>query len=116
MDIRLGGPFNCVTMSGNGCSAARNKLLISATGEVFPCEAFKSLKGARPDIYNYRISDIWNNDPLLNNIRNLDTTGVINCKSCMYYPACGGGCPGERMLINGDITIGPDPWCILPRD
>lgn len=116
MSIRLGGPFNCVTMSGKGCSAARDKLLISATGEIFPCEAFKSLKGSRPNIYTARIADVWAGDKLLNDIRKLDETGIINCSSCLYFQACGGGCPGERMLLNGSVGQGPDPWCILSTD
>lgn len=51
VSIRLGVPYNCLTMQGKKCTAAHDKLLINATGEIFPCEAFKYLKGSRPSIY-----------------------------------------------------------------
>lgn len=113
ISIRLGAPFSCVSMSGNICSAAKNKLLISATGEFYPCEAFKSLKGTRPTLYDTNLAEIWENDVLLNKIRSLAVEGVAKCSSCSYYSLCNGGCPGQRMLANGDISIGPDPWCKL---
>lgn len=109
--IRLGAPFDCLTYAGIGCSASKNKLLISALGEAFPCEAFKFLKGQRPSIYESSIRRIWENDSLLNELRNLDY--VENCSSCQRYDACRGGCPGERMLINGSIGKGPDPLCLI---
>lgn len=113
VDIRLGAPFNCITMSGTLCSAAKNKLLISASGEVFPCEAFKFLRGTRPTIYNLQLRNIWLNDKLLNQLRALSDDGQVNnCIGCNNFTACGGGCPGERMLAYGDICMGPDPWCV----
>lgn len=111
VSIRLGAPFSCVNLAGNTCSAAKNKLLISATGEIFPCEAFKSLRGTRPKFYSAPIADLWQNDTLLNQIRALEDSGISKCDSCNYYSLCNGGCPGQRMLANGDISIGPDPWC-----
>lgn len=109
--LRLGAPFSCVNLTGNNCSAAQNKLLISATGEIYPCEAFKSLKGTRPKIYDHSIQEIWNHDALLQKIRLIPDMGVTNCTSCQMYSLCTGGCPGQRMLANGDILLGPDPWC-----
>jgi radical SAM protein with 4Fe4S-binding SPASM domain len=110
--VRLGSPFNCITLPGKSCTVAQNKLLISANGEVFPCEAFKFLRGSRSTIYTSTIEDIWNNDALLNRLRDLETSTIHGCSSCEYYNACRGGCPGERLLFNGDINIGPEPWCL----
>jgi radical SAM protein with 4Fe4S-binding SPASM domain len=114
INIRLGAPFNCVT---NGeitpCSASQNKLLISATGEIFPCEAFKFLKGKRKKIYDYPLKELWFNDDLLNQLRNLHFKDISICSECPELENCRGGCPGERMLFNRDVAAGPEPWCRL---
>lgn len=110
VSIRMGAPFDCITFAQIGCSAAKNKLLISASGEVFPCEAFKFLKGTRPSIYQSTIKEIWYNDSLLYKLRSLNM--IENCSVCEHYSICGGGCPGERMLFNGSVSTGPEPWCL----
>ncbi|ABO49061.1 Radical SAM domain protein [Desulforamulus reducens MI-1] len=111
ISIRLGTPFNCVTESEKVCSASLNKLLISASGEVFPCEAFKFLKGLRNNIHNTELRMIWKNDILLNHLRNISLKDIKVCGDCPSIESCRGGCPGQRMLYNGDIAEGPEPYC-----
>lgn len=110
--IRLGTPMNCITFAGKTCRAGIDKLLISATGEYFPCEAFKYLKGKRPTIYDTSIKDVWENDKLLNRIRNITIEQIGYCAKCPVNDKCRGGCAGQRMLSNGDLLKGPDPCCV----
>jgi len=111
--IRRGTPFNCVTMSGSQCSAGKSKLLISASGEVFPCEAFKSRRGKQPIFDQQPLKDIWLGDILLNKVRDLNENGVPTCVGCEHYALCGGGCHGERMISTGFIEEGRDPLCLI---
>ncbi|MDD4239540.1 MAG: radical SAM protein [Desulfotomaculaceae bacterium] len=114
INIRLGAPFNCVKDGDiTPCSASQNKLLISATGEVFPCEAFKFLKGKRNKIYDWPLEELWFNDDLLNKLRSLHLQDIVMCSECAEIEKCRGGCPGERMLFNRDVSTGPEPWCRL---
>lgn len=114
INIRLGAPFNCVNVNNTTpCSASQNKLLISASGEIFPCEAFKYLKGKMTKIYDYNLEHIWRKDRLLNLLRHFSAKDIEGCQGCILLEQCRGGCPGERMLFNGDIKTGPDPWCII---
>lgn len=113
LSIRFGAPFNCLTLEGKDCSAGRSKLLISATGEYFPCEAFKYLKGERPSIYNTKLESVWKNDLLLSQLRHLKMGQISICKDCTLRPACHGGCAGQRLKCNGDIMKGPDPHCLI---
>ena len=113
MAIRMGAPFTCVNLNYSSCSAAKDKLLISATGEIYPCEAFKSLRGTRPTIYTSNLQEVWKNDPLLYALRTLDNEGVQFCYTCALFDKCNGGCPGQRMLANGNMKIGPDPLCTI---
>jgi radical SAM protein with 4Fe4S-binding SPASM domain len=112
--IRLGAPFNCVNWDNiTPCSASKNKLLISATGEIFPCEAFKWLKGTRNKIYDYTLKDLWVNDQLMNQLRNFTPENIEFCSDCQMLTKCQGGCPGQRMLLNGSIYVGPEFLCQL---
>lgn len=110
--IRLGVPYNCLTMKGKKCTAGHNKLLINAKGEIFPCEAFKYLRGSRPSIYERDIIDVWDNDELLCQLRTMNVDCVSVCNHCEYRQLCMGGCPGQRMHINGSLFDGPDPICL----
>lgn len=110
--IRIGAPFNCVNLDNAvPCNAAQNKLLISANGEIFPCEAFKHLKGHMLNLFDHSIQFIWEQDLLLNQLRELSYKKIEGCKNCKLVSKCKGGCPGERMLFNGDIAKGPEVWC-----
>lgn len=111
--IRFGTPFNCITYHGGHCTAGLNKILINAYGEILPCEAFKYLHGQRPTIYRHDICEVWQNDPLLNELRSVYVDAVSTCRTCPYKDACQGGCPGQRKHLNGDFRKGPDPSCIL---
>lgn len=112
--IRFGTPFNCLTLDGKTCTAGKNKLLISATGECFPCEAFKYLKGLRPTIYENNLSSIWMNDSLLKQVRCLTVEQIEYCKSCDLRSSCHGGCAGQRFRYYGNLMKGPDPHCLKP--
>nr|DAK26539.1 MAG TPA: putative Fe-S oxidoreductase [Caudoviricetes sp.] len=111
IEIRTGTPFNCISLAGIYCTAAQNKLLISARGEIFPCEAFKFLRGTRPTIYKHTLEDVWENDRLLNDIRNM-LSQKDSCTDCEFARLCRGGCHGQRLQANGSLTGGIDPDCI----
>ena len=57
---------------------------INAKGEIFPCEAFKYLSGARPSIYERDIIDVWDNDELLCQLRTTNVDCVSVCNHCEY--------------------------------
>lgn len=111
--IRFGTPFNCITYHGGHCTAGINKVLINAYGEILPCEAFKYLHGQRPTIYQRDIGEVWQSDPLLNELRAVHVDSVSTCDVCPYKDGCHGGCPGQRKHLNGDFRKGPDPSCIF---
>ena len=111
VDLRFGTPYNCLDFSGKKCTAAINKLLISASGEYFPCEAFKFMKGQRPTIYEKNIKDIWYDDILLKQIRDTSIDDIDYCNACAKRKACKGGCAGQRLRVNYSLIKGPDPCC-----
>lgn len=113
--VRKGAPFRTLFLHESSyCSAGVNKLYINALGYVFPCEAFKFMN-LQSNIYNNEIEYIWNSDSLLNKLRNINYNRIITCRNCPNLENCQGGCPGQRLLKNGDIMKGPDPLCIIRK-
>lgn len=110
--IRMGTPYNCLTLDGKNCTAGQDKLLINAYGEYMPCEAFKYMHGNRPTIYDTPLKKVWQEDKLLNALRCLKLQDVTICSNCPLKAKCKGGCPGQRMHRNGSLLTGPDPSCI----
>ena len=113
IQLRMGTPYNCLTFDGKECTAGKDKLLINAKGEYFPCEAFKFLTGNRPTIYDVPVAEEWENDSLLNEMRNLRLGDVSVCSSCPMRNTCKGGCAGQRLHRNFSLKKGPDPCCLL---
>lgn len=109
--IRLGAPFNMLNENSSKCSAGFGKLLISAHGEVLPCEAFKFLRESQPNIYDDDILNIWKNGELLNKIRNIRDNDSNICFRENDKERCSKGCLGQKLLCCGDLIEGVDPIC-----
>jgi radical SAM protein with 4Fe4S-binding SPASM domain len=113
LSIRKGAPYKCLFLNeASVCSAGVDKLLISPDGSVHPCEAFK-FTDSNSNIYDKSLQEIWETDPWLNEIRNLNTQQISICNQCPNIHKCSGGCPGQRLLENKDLLMGPDPICMV---
>ena len=85
---------------------------LEANGDVAPCDGFfvfpEMVVG---NIYTSSIKDIWENSPLLREIRSIsyqDLKGV--CSKCRFAEYCGGGCRAAAYNKYKDLTM-PDPAC-----
>lgn len=113
--IRKGAPFRCLFFAAAGsCSAGQDKVLIGPDGTVLPCEAFKFCRQGS-NVKAMTLREIWQHDARLNLVRTARTAPIHHCSSCSHYAQCLGGCPGQRMLANGDMLAGPDPACLYQR-
>jgi radical SAM protein with 4Fe4S-binding SPASM domain len=112
MMVRTGAPWTCLLHgSSSPCTAGVNKLLLSAEGKVFPCEAFKFTARHRRTFYGRSLNDIWTDDPLLVKIRLARRHTPAACRSCAHALICNGGCLGQRQLA-GSMQSRPDPLCV----
>lgn len=113
LSIRKGAPYKCLFLNeASFCSAGVDKLLISPDGSVHPCEAFK-FTDSNSNIYKKNLREIWETDPWLNEIRNLNIQQISICNKCPNIHKCSGGCPGQRLLENKSLLTGPDPICMV---
>jgi len=73
------------------CTAGEYNLCIEPDGEVLPCQSWYESAG---NILTEDWNDIWNGE-FLRSIRNRDWAEA-ECRSCVHFSICGGGCPLER--------------------
>lgn len=109
--VRIGHPFNVIlNHCEQRCNAGENKILLDVYGNCYPCEAFKTiLKGNTSNYFENSIEYIWNNDIILNKLR--DKNVPSECENCNVKEKCMGGCFGQRYLAFEDFNKYKDPIC-----
>jgi len=121
-NLRIGIPMDFTfqideTHKAKACDGGKSKVLVRATGQVNVCPAWKGLEQYDTgNVYKQKISDIWkygNTYQMFRNLKKEDING--ECKSCRYLQSCMGGCAAQRILFNGNIQTGPDPYCMIKK-
>jgi len=77
-------------MDGLPCSAGHTSCYISPYGEVFPCVQFPLPSG---NLRRQRFVDIWQNSPVLKDVRSIRARDLPTCSSCAHVGTCT-RCPG----------------------
>lgn len=90
-----------------GCGAGRVYAAIEDNGDLYPC-VFLPLKAG--NLLKEDFMDIWENSPMLKELRNRDILGGA-CSSCAFKYSCG-GCRARAYGYYGDYKA-PDPGCTL---
>lgn len=119
IEIRFGSPFNCFMIDNRSkCSAGIDKAILRPDGYFFPCVSLKRvvMEDEETNIRNTSLREIWNNSRLFTLIRSFQKA-VENseCRHCVYFQTCGGGCLTHRMLDSDDLSKGKDPYCGNPK-
>ncbi|MEM7167529.1 MAG: radical SAM protein [Planctomycetota bacterium] len=86
------------------CNTARNSMVISPVGDVFPCVQIKRSVG---NIREHTLTEIWSQSPLLDRLRTLrvrDYTGCSGCGKKQKHAQCA----GIAAAMTGSFT-GGDP-------
>jgi len=97
------GPGNGSRGRFSTCPAGQDTVSIRSDGKVVPCSAFWTLVCG--DIKESSLRDIWNNSPVLNEIRDLANKPLTECReecsSCDYLSYCNGGCRAAAYYTSG---------------
>ena len=97
------------------CGIGMESFIISNKGEIYLCNALRSPELVCGSIYDSKISEIWNDSEVFNQIREIRSNPkrIIGiCSSCNYYNICIGGCRACSYNIYGDF-IHSDEKCWL---
>jgi radical SAM protein with 4Fe4S-binding SPASM domain len=107
------------------CRGATDAPLITPTGDVYVCPAWKNLLHYKSgNIRNTPLKEIMNESPYYKTFYDFIHNGgykniVGKCQECPYLSKCKGGCVAQRLLFNSNenipleqaITLGSDPQC-----
>lgn len=122
LEIRTGCPMNfCSFVDGDiipvKCKAGLSTLLITFSGDVAPCPAFKqALPLTIGNVAQSSLVKLWNQSDQLQELRTFDFRKIHGCKACKKLYACEGRCMAQRFYANGSIYEGPDPLCPYKHD
>lgn len=114
--IKLGAHFSVLLLGDNQkCGAGISKASILPDKYMVSCSSMKSniFKQHDNNIEKNTIEEIWNNSLVFNLVSNsIDKILESECLYCEYFSSCHGGCPMQRILYNGDISVNVDPLCM----
>lgn len=82
-----------------GCPAGHTLLSISPNGDIFPCVALGSEKFFVGNALEDDISEIWNKNSTLRELREIKSRVRGKCKECKRLDHCRGGCRGIAYSI-----------------
>ncbi|MBN1879713.1 SynChlorMet cassette radical SAM/SPASM protein ScmE [bacterium] len=91
------------TLSSCGCMF--QKLAVHHDGMIAPCNMLAD--ASLGYINETLIKDVWQNHPLLKEMRNRATipmSDVSGCRDCEWIPYCNGGCPGVEYTRTGQMN------------
>jgi len=98
-----------------GCGCPQSKITIRSDGVIVPCSMLAHMELGR--INQDVLADVWQNSPVLNQLRNrrsIALEGFEFCRKCPYIPYCTGNCPGLAYSLTGQVNH-PSPDSCLKR-
>ncbi len=81
------------------CPVVKTCCSIDSNGNVYPCNKYFYKTG---NIYDNSLKNIWNNNCLLNKLKNLRWRDLPECFECKNNEYCY-RCPGVALLEDGDL-------------
>jgi radical SAM protein with 4Fe4S-binding SPASM domain len=96
------------------CAFANEELSVDADGNVFPCHMLHFEKYLCGNLNTQRITDIYKNSAVLNELREVNVDTIPKCKKCVYRNICGGGCRA-RVDIPKLGVKGADDFCVFEQ-
>lgn len=100
-----------VTDDCNSCPAGVFTIAIDSKGWVYPCDLMTSFKELRcGNILNDKLINIWNNSPVLSDLRAVSYKNIKPCSSCFMAEECHSGCRGATFGLTKSLEA-PDIRC-----
>ena len=121
-NIRTGSPLNFLLINNQPeCTSGINKLVIAPDLRIYPCDAFKQIKGDKifgydefSSLNNHTLEDCWKNSVYLNGIRKiLNLKYQEPCLSCPEINLCRSGCVAQKIMCDYSLNQITDPSCLI---
>lgn len=89
--------------TGGRCDAGVRGLYIDPSGDLYPCDLLASKEYRLGNILGDEWPNLLASSRVLSMLRTLQSPE--SCKSCDFFQACRGGCPGLRAEFDGNLTL-----------
>lgn len=104
-----------VTEDCKSCPAGVFTIAIDGDGWVYPCDLMTSYQELRcGNILDNKLIDIWNNSPVLHDIRSVNYRNIKPCSTCFMAEDCHSGCRGATFGLTKSLEA-PDIRCPIAR-
>lgn len=119
------GKYPVKALEGNDCGVGGDSLAVTSEGNIIPCPPLNRKPFILGNVYDDKLSDVWNHSKRLKKIRGIDTRRNKKCMSCKFWEYCKGGCRISAMISSGGHTDGffnsPNPfacarWRVVKED
>jgi radical SAM protein with 4Fe4S-binding SPASM domain len=90
------------------CAMANEELSIDANGNVYPCHMLHYDNYICGNLNKEKISDIYKNSVVLNELRTVNVDTIPKCQNCVYRNICGGACRARVDIFKYGIKGGDD--------
>jgi uncharacterized protein len=92
----------------NRCQASKNKLSLSANGDLYPCDSFVGNK-------DFVVGNAIHGTTTERDICSVICADRETCSKCWARFLCGGDCFHNSLLKNGDILVPDSAYCDLEK-
>lgn len=91
------------------CMAGRFTMVITASGEVVPCNHLKKKEFLCGNVFDENLLHLWQQSDILRKFRYYDYLNK-KCSNCKRYNTCVGGCKAMAYMLKKD-AFDIDPYC-----
>jgi len=98
------------------CGAGICELLITLTGDVYPCRSLQSEEYFLGNIFQETLDEIKSKKSFSDIRRALNVEDNTECGECPLKYLCAGGCRAAHAAMSGDLRKNNKTWCKLLKN
>ena len=98
-----------------GCPVGYNLICVAPNGDIYPCAALLGKEFRLGNILVDDFRELWKNNELLRNFRNIKKLVQGKCSSCKRIDFCRGGCRGIAYSLGNKSLYISDDSCNFRR-
>lgn len=109
--VRMLGTGSPVPVQWEGCNAGKRSFGMLHDGSVIGCTSIRDPSLIEGSVKERPLEEIWNDGNAFawaRGMKRQDLKG--DCLQCRYGDTCLGGCPNNRLTLNGSMHS-ESPWC-----
>ncbi len=97
------------------CAMAKEEISVDASGNIFPCHMLHYKEFNCGNLNHQGFKKIYQESPILEELRDLDVDCIDQCKSCAFRNICGGACRA-RVDIKKNGVAGTNDFCDFEKN